>query len=340
MKALVTGGGGFVGKAIIRKLHARGDKIYSVARGTYPELSAMGIHTKQLDLGLANVDTLSQILSEGGIDTIFHVAAKAGVWGSKQSFVSANIDATHRLLKAAQAAKVPRFILTSSPSVTFDGKDAQGLSEAEAKYPEKFSTYYPETKALSEKMVLEANHNHFATCALRPHLVWGPGDPHIFPRIIQRARSRRLVQVGSGQNLVDLTFVEHAAEAHILAADKLSPSSPHAGKAYFISDGQPVNLWSFIGRILQSLDLPPIQRKISAPFAHKLGAVCEGLWKLIRLPGEPPMTRFVAKELASSHWYNISAAKTDFGYTPNIDLDQAFKDTINSFRIPNKNELH
>lgn len=331
MKAIVTGGGGFIGQAIVRQLLAQSHDVVILARNRYPSLEQDGATSIVWDLSQPDLASLTDILA--GADTVFHVAALAGFWGTRDAFITGNVTATQHLLNAAQAAAVPQMVFTSSPSVVFDGQHAGGMTEDQVSYPSVYYAHYPETKAIAERMVLNANRVGFVTCALRPHLVWGPGDPHLFPRIIQRAQRRRLIRVGSGTNLVSLTHIDHAADAHIRAAEALrTPSPAPAGKAYFITDGEPVALWPFIDRLLAALALPPIQREVSPVTAYRVGALCETLWKWLPLSGEPPMTRFVAKELASSHWYNINAAKKDFGYQPFRNQDEAFEDVVSHFR--------
>ncbi len=327
MKALVTGGGGFVGEAVVRRLLARGDEVTVLNRRRYPDLEAQGAAGVALDLATSDLEPALE-----GHEVVFHVAAKTGVWGRKRDFVAANVTATRRLLDAAQRAGVSRFVHTSSPSVTFDGADAEGVDEAAVGYPKHFEAHYPATKAAAERLALAAHRPGFSVCALRPHLVWGPKDPHLFPRVIDRARRGRLLRVGEGQNRVALTHVEHAADAHLKAADALGPDGAAGGKAYFITDGSPVSLWTFIDRLLFALGLEPVRRSVSAKTAYRVGALLEALWRTLPLPGEPPMTRFVARELASSHWYDITAAETDLGYRPFLDIDAAFNEAAAAFR--------
>jgi len=190
-------------------------------------------------------------------------------------------------------------------------------------YPSRWLAHYPHTKAIAEKMVLEANGQHqLLTCALRPHLIWGPRDQHLIPRLLDRARNGRLRQVGDGQNLIDAVYVENAATAHLLAADALRPGSPACGKAYFITNGQPVNCWQWINEILQLAGLTAIKRKISVGGAYFIGALLEAVWTIARRADEPPMTRFLAAQLGTSHYFNIAAARQDLGYKPLISMDE------------------
>ncbi len=317
MKALVTGGGGFLGGAIVRLLRERGDAVQSLARGSYPALAALGVVQVQGDIG----DREAVLQAAAGCDVVFHVAAKAGVWGSYADYYRANVTGTENVLAACRAHGIGRLVHTSSPSVVFDGNDVEGGDET-LTYPAHYEAHYPRTKALAERLVLAANDAHLATVALRPHLIWGPEDNHLVPRIIARAKAGKLRRIGNRPCPVDTVYVDNAAQAHLLAADRLAPGSPVAGRAYFISNGEPIPLWEMVNRILAAGGLPPVTRTVSPLVARAAGVICEGLWTLLRLPGEPPMTRFLAKELATAHWFDITAARRDFGYQPAISIDE------------------
>lgn len=317
MKALVTGGGGFLGGVIVRMLRERGDEVRSFSRADYPQLSALGVEQFRGDLS----DQAAVIKAVQGCDTVFHVAAKAGIWGSYADFHRANVTGTENVLAACLANSIRKLVYTSSPSVVFDGSDVEGGDES-IPYPASYEAHYPRTKAMAEQLVLAANSTQLATVALRPHLIWGPGDNHLVPRILAKARAGRLLRIGDRPNLVDTVYVDNAARAHLQAADCLSPGSPPAGRAYFISNGQPMPLWEMVDRILAAADLPPVGRSISPGLAYVAGCICEALWGTLHLAGEPPMTRFVAHELASAHWFDISAARRDLGYQPEVSIDE------------------
>jgi nucleoside-diphosphate-sugar epimerase len=179
---------------------------------------------------------------------------------------------------------------------------------------------------MAERMVLEASgRDGLLTCALRPHLIWGPRDQHLIPRLLDRARQGKLRRVGDGKNLVDMIYVENAAEAHLQAADALQGGSPVAGRAYFLSQGEPVNCWRWINEILALAGLPPITKSISYPAAYAVGTVLEGAYKLLGRTDEPRMTRFLAAQLATSHWFDISRARSDFGYSPRVSTDEGMQ---------------
>ncbi len=319
----MTGAGGFIGGVIARLLRERGDEVRCVARGEYPALSELGCSTLRGDL--ANPAVADAAVRD--MDAVIHVAAKAGVWGKREEYEASNITATQQLLDACLRHGVSRFVFTSSPSVTFDGKDACNADES-LPYSAKHLTHYSRTKAEAERRVLAQNSNSFRTCALRPHLVFGPNDPHLLSRFVDRAKRGRLAWVGKG-NLVDVTYVDNAAHAHLLALDALGSENPKpAGKAYFISQGTPVRPEVWMGALLSSIGIPPITRRVPLLVAYALGAAMEAAWTMLGLSGEPLMTRFVAAQLGTSHYYDLSAAKRDFGYQLVVSDDEAHRATV------------
>ena len=317
MKVLVTGGGGFLGGAIVRLLIERGDEVCSFSRHDHPALTALGVQQFRGDL-----DDLKAVTgAAAGCKLVFHVAAKAGIWGSYHDFYQANVVGTENVVAACRSHHISKLVYTSSPSVVFDGSDVEGGNES-IPYPASYEAHYPATKAVAERLVLAANSPELAVTALRPHLIWGPGDNHLVPRIIAKGRAGRLRRIGTRPNAVDTIYVDNAARAHLQAAERLSPGSIVAGKVYFISNNEPLPLWEMVNRILAAADIPPVTRSISPQLAYAAGCICEVLWRLLRLAGEPPMTRFVAHELASAHWFDISAARRDFSYHPEISIDE------------------
>jgi len=330
MRALVTGGGGFLGRAIAEQLLERDDEVTILARGRYDAVEALGAKGVQADIR-GPVEPLIRAID--GADVVFHVAAKAGVWGRREEYLSINYDGTRNVLAAAKTAGVGRFVYTSTPSVVFGKDDIIGSTEADCTYPDSFEAPYPESKARAERLVLEANGQDMATTALRPQLIWGPGDPHLVPRLIQRRQRGRLARIGKGDNKVAITYVDNAAAAHVQAADALAPDSPNAGKAYFVTDGEPVLLWDWVDEMLEGVGLERVQRHISYPVARRVGGVLELVWRIFGLSGEPPMTRFVAAKLASSYWYDITAAREDFGYTLRVSPEEGFARMVEAFRV-------
>ncbi len=320
MKALVTGGGGFLGTRIVEMLSARGDDVTALGRNRYPHLDRLGVATVAVDLRDADAVRRAVV----GFDAVFHVAAVAGIWGSPELFWDINAGGTAHVLGACRANGIEKLIYTSSPSVVFGRDDLCGVDESHP-YAKKHLADYPKTKAVAERMVLKANRATLATVALRPHLIWGPGDPHLIPRVLDRARRGRLVRVGNGRNLVDITYIDNAAEAHVMAADALGPGAPCAGKAYFISQGEPVALWPWLGEILKGAGAPPVKRAISLAVADRIGAVLEFAYRKGRIQREPPMTRFLAAQLGRSHYFSIEAARKDFGYAPSVPTEDGVR---------------
>ena len=323
MKALVTGGGGFLGRYIVEQLLERGDAVAVFARGAYPELEQIGATLMRGDL--RDAEAVKHACAS--MDVVFHAAAKPGIWGTWDSFYAPNVIGTQHILDACKAQNVPKLVFTSSPSVIFNNQPQEGCDES-TPYPARYENFYSHTKALAEQKVVQANSSEFLTISLRPHLIWGPRDAHLLPRLIDRARSGKLVQVGDGANKVDITYVEDAARAHLLAADALQPGSPVAGSVYFISQDAPVNLWDWIHHLLQRLDIPPIKHRISLPVARTIGAAMEWTYRTFHLSGEPKMTRFLASELAMNHYYDISRAKRELGYLPQFSMDAALEKTL------------
>ena len=320
MKVLVTGGGGFLGQAIVKLLLEKGADTSSFSRSIYPQLSALGV--KQIVGDLADSSAVAQAVD--GCDLVFHVAAKAGVWGRYDEFYQPNVVGTENIIQACRQCDVSRLVYTSSPSVVFDGSDMEGIDES-VPYPDNYLSWYPQTKAEAEQLILAANDESLATVALRPHLIWGPEDNHLVPRILERGRAGALRRIGERSCLVDTVYIDNAAMAHVQAAEKLSVGSVVAGKTYFISNDEPLPLWDIVNRILAAGGLPAVEKSISPRVAAIAGMLLEGFYHLFRLSGEPRMTRFVAKELSSAHWFDLSAAKRDFGYRAEISIDEGLR---------------
>lgn len=318
-RALVTGGGGFLGAAIVGRLLAHGWLVRSFSRGGYPELEAAGVECRRGDLadGPAVADAVA------GCEVVFHVAAKAGVWGPYQSYYEANVRGTENVLAACREHAVRRLIFTSSPSVVHGGEAIEGGDES-LPYPDRFESPYPQTKAMAEQAVLASNDASLATVALRPHLIWGPRDNHLVPRIVARARAGRLKLVGDGTNLVDTVFVDNAAEAHLLACRCLRPGAACAGHAYFITNGEPRPLRQIIEGILRAAGLSTELKTVPMPVAVAVGRALERVHRLLAPSREPLMTAFLARQLGTAHWFDISAARRDLGYEPHISLDDGF----------------
>ena len=322
MNILVTGGGGFLGQAICRRLLERGHAVSSFSRGHYPELATLGV--RQLQGDLAQLDAVLDAFE--GQDAVFHVAARAGGWGSFQDYFDANVKGTAHVLAACRMHGIARLVYTSTPSVTHRrSHPVTGGNEANTPPGTGFLAWYPATKRIAEENVLAANDAQLATVALRPRLIWGPGDTQLLPRLVQRARAGRLRLVGDGLNKIDTTFIANAAQAHLDAFDHLSPGARCAGRAYFISNGEPKTVAEMINSLLRAAGAPPVEKTIPFRAAWWLGWALESAWGTLGLRGEPPMTRFLAEQLSTTHFYDISAARRDFGYRPQVSILEGLK---------------
>jgi len=261
------------------------------------------------------------IAAAKGVGAIFHNAAKAGAWGSYESYHLANVIGTRNVLDACRAHGIGRLVYTSTPSVTHRATHpVEGGTADTVPYGTGFKAPYAATKAIAEQEVLAANDAVLATIALRPRLIWGPGDNQLVPRLAERARQGRLRIVGSGDNLIDTTYIDNAAQAHVDAFHHLVPGAACAGRAYFISNGEPMPARALVNALLASVGAPPVDKHLSFRTAYAIGAVCEAAWTVLPLRGEPPLTRFLAEQLATAHWYDMGPATRDFGYVPKVTI--------------------
>jgi nucleoside-diphosphate-sugar epimerase len=343
MTTLVTGGTGFLGRRLVARLLAEGRHVTVLARTPAPDLEAQGVRFVRASLD----DTRAVRDACAGVGTVFHVAARVGVWGRYEDFFRTNVLGTRALLEGCREHGVKRCVYTSTPSVVYNSRDLAGVDET-LPLTTRCPSPYPLTKAIAEREVLAAHSGGLATVALRPHLIWGEGDPHLVPRVLERARAGRLRIIGTGANRVDMVHVENAVDAHLLAENALRPESdpakkpvgflspdgplvaPHGavadhlraagGRAFFITNGEPVRLWDWINELLAALGESPVTRRVSLRSATVAGALCEAAWRCLRRGGEPPLTRFVAAELAKDHWFDITAARRDLGYAPRVSM--------------------
>lgn len=323
-KILVTGGGGFLGSYVTKKLIANGADVTILNRRKYPELEKVG--ARSFECALEDFDGVRKACR--GIDMVFHVGAKAGYWGKYSEYYNANVKGTENVIKACRANGIYKLIYTSSPSVVSDDCDLLNANE-EISYAKKYLCYYSQTKAMAERLILSANdEKSLLTVSLRPHLIWGPGDNQIIPRLIDPVRAKKLKIIGTGLNKVDITYVENAADAHLQAALALEKGSSVCGQAYFISQGEPVYMWEFVNRILKGVNLPELSRKMPFWTAYYMGASMEFFYKFFKLSGEPPMTRFIAFQFSSHHYFDISKAMRDFDYKPQISTEEGLKKLI------------
>lgn len=320
MRALVTGGGGFLGGALARKLKERGDDVRVFGRGSYPELEAKGIDAARGDL--ADAAAVSAACDDR--DVVFHVGAKVGLWGTYEDYFATNVTGTRNVLRACAEHGIRKLVFTGSPSVVFSGGDVEGWNE-DAPYPQKFDSHYSRTKAQAEEMVLAANHALLATVSLRPHLVWGPGDRHLLPRIAARARAGRLFRIGEENKRIDTIYIDDAVDAHILAAVQLSPLAEIAGKAYFLSAGDPRPVWEIVDLLLGAAGLGPVKKSVPKGVAVAAAGVFEGVWRALQLQSEPPLTRFLVSQLTTAHWFDIGAARRELGWAPRVRMEEGME---------------
>ncbi|MEZ6094582.1 MAG: NAD-dependent epimerase/dehydratase family protein [Pirellulaceae bacterium] len=320
-RVLVTGANGFLGFNLVNRLLEHGYQVRALVRGNNEALKSLGVEVVFGDL--RNAETARMACKD--METVFHVAAVSGIWGTWKHYHSANTIATRLVVEACRERGVRKMVYTSSPSVTFDGSHQINVDES-APYAKKFLCHYPQSKALAERFVLDSNDEAtLMTCALRPHLIWGPRDHHLIPRLIDRAKQNKLMRVGDGTNLVDNIYVDNAAVAHIQAAEAMRPGSPVCGSAYFLSQDEPVSCWDWINDILKLAGLPRIRKSISYRWAYRLGFMLETYHETFNISREPRMTRFLAAQLAKSHYFDISRAKRDFGYYPAVSIDEGMK---------------
>jgi nucleoside-diphosphate-sugar epimerase len=322
MFALVTGGGrGFLGRHIVDQLLQRGDRVRVLSRSETPDLVAQGVECHVGDIRDPAVVERACV----GVDAVFHTAALPGIWGRWDTFHSINTVGTDHVIAGCRRAGVGKLIYTSSPSVVYDGTP-HVMADESLPYPETYLCAYPHTKALAERAVLAANvPGTLLTISLRPHLIWGPRDNHLIPRLIQRAKSAQLRQVGDGTNEISMAYVENVAAAHWQACDALSDSARCAGRAYFINESHPVRLWDWVNQLLSIAGLPRVRKQISARAACAIGSGLEFVYRSLGIESEPRMTRFLAAQLSQSHSYCIAAAERDFGYRPLVTVDEGLR---------------
>ncbi len=318
-RAVVTGGGGFVGRYLVKRLLGEGYQVLSVARGKYPFLTEWGAECLKADLA---EDSGGLTKAFAGADVVFHAAAKVEMWGDYQDFFRVNVEGTRNVIRACQQAGVSRLVFTSSPSVVAGGEDLCGVDESYP-YPDHYLAHYPATKALAEQEVLAADGSGgLSALSLRPHLIWGPGDVNLIPTVIERARAGRLVRIGGGANLSDFTYIDECVDAHLLAAEALASRPESRGKAYFITQGEPVRLWWWVDQILECAGLPPVSRAVPRAAAEAIAVVCEFISRATRSKNEPYLTRFLVKEMATSHYFNITRARDLLGYAPKFSTPE------------------
>jgi nucleoside-diphosphate-sugar epimerase len=318
VKALVTGANGFLGSHLVDLLIRQGWTVRAMVRQPGFQPAAGAVELANGDIR----DPDAVALACSGMDVVFHTAGISGIWGEWKQFHAVNTVGTRNVVAACQRHQVPKLVYTSSPSVTFTGEHQINVDES-VPYARRWLCHYPHSKALAEQHVLASNDPpQLMTCALRPHLIWGPRDRHLIPRLIQRAKARQLRRVGDGRNRIDHIFVENAAWAHLDAARALQPGSAACGRAYFLSQDDPTNCWEWINEILALAGLPAVRRSISFPAAWRIGWCLELYHEAFSIAREPRMTRFLAAQLAKSHYFDISRAKNDLGYRVRVSTGE------------------
>lgn len=312
MKILITGAGGFLGKNICKFiLEEKIGEIHGLGRNHYPELDELNI--TQHKVNITNPIEVNHLFEIYQFDAIIHTAAKAGVWGDFENYYQINYLGTCNLLNAAMNSKVKYFVHTSTPSVVFGSKSIINGDER-LQYPAKFLTHYAHTKFLAEKEVLSIPSNKFQTISLRPHLIYGPNDPHILPRLVAKNKEGRLRIIGNGKNKVDVTHVETAARAHVKALKAMTRNSSLSNEAYFIGDKEPVELWGFINKMLEEVGEKGVKKRIGQRLCYIIGFFCEIVYKFLPMNIEPPMTRFICLQLSTDHYFSHEKANRDFGF--------------------------
>lgn len=268
-------------------------------------------------------DPTSLALAAAGCDAVVHTAGKAGVWGDADEYHRVNVDGTANVIRVCVGHGIRYLVHTSSPSVVHAGGDVSGADES-LPIASHFSAPYPASKAAAERLVIAANGEQLRTVALRPHLIWGPGDPHILPRLAAKARGGRLALPGPDK-LIDTIFVENAAQAHVQALLELTATARCAGKPYFVTNNEPLPQGEIIRRLLAAIGIEVRIRAVPVGLAMAAGAVCELAWRALRLRSEPPVTRFSVEQLATAHWFDTRAAERDFGYRPAITIEEGLR---------------
>jgi nucleoside-diphosphate-sugar epimerase len=315
MMVLVTGGGGFLGSAICRQLLARGDQVIAYQRSASETLERQG--ARIIQASITDADSLNTATQ--GVDAVIHTAAKAGLSVQYDDYYRPNVIGTENVIAACHANGIRKLVFTSSPSVTHSDGDIEGGDES-LPYAGHYNSPYPATKALAEQAVMAADCPELHTVSLRPHLIWGPGDNHLLPKLLERAKHGKLRLPGPDK-LIDTIYIDNAAKAHLLALDKLE-SSPETvgGKTYFVSNDEPWTQAQIIGGLLKAAGLEVDIQSISPGIAIAAGVFLETAWKSLRLKSEPPLTRWSAEHLSTAHWYDITAAKRDLGYRAEISI--------------------
>ena len=319
MKVLVTGTGSLLLGGLASELLRRGDEVVCLQRRPAAFMGHQNAHEVLADI--CNTDAVA--LAAKGCDAIIHGAARVGVVGSQKEFYDTNVLGTENILRAAEQQSISRLVFVSTPSVAHTGASLVGAPAGQAEIGRSRS-YYAESKAIAERTVLNARNSQLAVVAIRPHLVWGPGDTQLVGRIVERAKSGRLAVVGTGNALVDSTYIDNAISAHIAALDALHIGSACDGKAYVVSNREPRTVNELMRSMCESAGVPFEPRHLSLTLGIRLGSLVERLWPLMQ-SSEPPITRFIAEQLGTAHWFDQRVVHNDLKWAPSVTLDEGFK---------------
>ena len=319
MRVLVTGASGLLGRTVADTLAQRGEAVTVLQR------RASGTGHREVLGDIADPATIAAAVQ--GQDAVIHLAAKVNVVGPWEDYRRTNIEGTRSLVEQAVASDVQRFVQVSSPSVAHAGSSLAGVGAGPAD-PARARGNYARSKAAAELIALGADGDDLAVVALRPHLVWGPGDTQLIGRILARAKAGRLPQVGRGTSLVDTTFVTNAADAIIAAVDRAE--SAH-GQALVVTNGEPRPIGELIRDIGLAGGAPPPRVRVPAGLAWVAGAAVEGAMALCEaVPGlpsieEPPLTRFLAEQLSTAHWFDQRHTRAVLDWSPRVDLEEGLR---------------
>lgn len=313
MKVLVTGASGMLGAAVASRLVRDGHTVRTFQRRPSGVPGAVDVAG---DLG----DRAGLLRVVSGMEGVIHLAAKVSFTGNPADFRRINVDGTADLLEAARAAGVERFVQVSSPSVAHTGDSLVGAA-AEPANPQRVHGAYAQTKAQSEILALAADCRNLAVTAVRPHIVWGPGDAQLVERVLSRARVGRLPLLSGGTALVDTTYVDNAASAIVAALARMEYVH---GQALVVTNGEPRPIGELLARICAAGGVPEPQRSVPGWLGRLAGRAVETFWRGTHADGEPPMTRFLAEQLSTAHWFDQRHTRSLLDWTPEVSLDEGF----------------
>jgi 2-alkyl-3-oxoalkanoate reductase len=320
MRVLITGGSSLIGAGVAAALVVRGDEVVVQQRTRSEAAEALGIRQELGDI--RNPDVVGAAAE--GCDAVVHLAAKVGVVGSWEDYRSINVDGTANVLAAARRLGIGRVVHVSSPSVAHGGEPIIG-GGAEEPVLGRRRAFYPESKAMAELEALAAADGDLGVVAIRPHLVWGPGDTQLVGRIVDRATTGRLALVGGGRALVDTTYIDNAVDALVAGLDAVGPGAACSGRAYVVSNGEPRTIRELVEGICRAAAVPFEPKTVPLSVGRSLGAVVERAWPLLRRTDEPPLTRFLAEQLGTAHWFDPRPARDDLGWAPKVSIDEGLE---------------